>query len=146
MRRILATAAFVAAAVIPATVLASSAGSAASVASRTSSQATTLSWHPLTLSNGWQSFPSTSHYGAPAWAVSAGIVYLRGLAHGGAGADFATLPRRARPAHILWITYVTSGPTTSGLRVEPNGLISLFGPGDAVTLSSLDGVSFPIKA
>src|SRR6266851_2923211 len=130
MRRIRPLAAVVAAAVISVTVLAGSAGV----------QATTLTWHNLALTNGWKAFPVTSHYGTPAWAVSGGIVYFRGAVHGGAGADLATLPLAARPAHWLWICYVTSGPTTSGLLVRASGLISLFGPGDGVTFSSLSGV------
>jgi len=143
MRRIFAMAALMAVAIVPATVLAGSAESGASVAS---SQATTpLKWHVLVLTNGW-STTSPSRYGSPAWAVSNGVVYLRGVVQGGIGADLAKLPRGARPAHWLWITYVTSGPTTSGMLIRPTGLISLFGPGDAKTFSSLSGVSFPVKA
>lgn len=152
MRRIRPLAAMVAAAVISVTALAGTVlagtGSAGAAASQASAgpQTTTLTWHNLTLTNGWTPLPPTSQYGTPGWAVSGGVVYLRGAVHNGAGADLATLPVGARPAHWQWITYVTSGPTTSGLLVRPSGLISLFGPGDAKTFSSLSGVSFPVKA
>jgi hypothetical protein len=143
MRRIRFAAALIAAAVIPVTVLAGSAWSGASV---TSSQATILSWHRLTLTNGWQPYPTTATYGAPAWAVSGGIVYLRGAVRGGFTTDMATLPRAARPTHWLWVTDVTGGPTIGSILIRPSGLISLNGPGNLWTFTSLSGVSFPVKA
>jgi len=137
-------AALAAAAALPLTALAIMLGSSGSAAGVQTG--TTLTWHTLRLTNGWHTLPAGSNFGSPAWAVSGGIVYLRGAIQGGAGSDLATLPSGARPRHNLWICYVTSGPTTSGMLVRRDGLISLFGPGDAQTFSSLAGVSFPRSA
>jgi len=144
MRKMSPLPALTAAAAIPLTALALTLGSASSAAGAPVS--TTLTWHTLILRNGWSAVQQSGmHFGMPGWAVSGGIVYLRGAISGGRGADLAILPRAARPAHDLWISYVTSGPSVSGLLIRSDGLISLFGPGDASAFSSLSGLSFPLS-
>src|SRR5712692_3830750 len=65
-------------------------------------RAASLTWHLLTLVNGWKPVARSLHFGRPAYAVSGGIVYLRGAMKSGPSLPvFAHLPRGARPADNL---------------------------------------------
>ena len=73
---------------------------ATAVRSATVPSSTGVTWHKLTLLNGWHPAQETPGTGTPSWAVKNGIVYLSGgLTQPVAGPDqFATLPAAARPA------------------------------------------------
>ena len=122
------------------------AGYAASVA--TSHPATKITWHKLSLRNGWHSGPSSfTGTGAPSYTVSNGIVYLTGVAdHASASSlpTLAILPKGARPKHILWFTAFNEAASGGVfVRIDPGGHVSVQGP-DASYFTSLAGVSFPL--
>jgi hypothetical protein len=108
-----------------------------------STSAPTFRWHLLALTHGWSGLinQGTSN---PAYAIVGGVVYLRGVMSGGFGADFAILPKAARPIHTLWISFVTEGPTNSGLRILHDGTMSAFG-NNAPGFTSLCGISYPVS-
>ena len=113
--------------------------------------ATGLTWHKVTLTNGWR--PTTTQGGgAPAWAVYNGIVYLSGSMHSTkqfAIGLFATLPRAARPATDLELNVYTVGATHADLTIEPDGRMFLetqpigYPISDADAFTSLAGISYP---
>jgi hypothetical protein len=110
---------------------------------------TGLTWHTLTLINGWQSSQGQYDSGNPAWAVKNGIVYLSGSLHEAGSTssneEFAVLPPAARPAHLLKINVYTDGGTYGGLGISTNGELYVGSPvtADAQAYTSLAGVSFP---
>jgi hypothetical protein len=118
-------------------------------ARRPATTVTGLTWHPLTLINGWQSDQGQFDSGNPAWAVKNGIVYLSGSLHQPGGtplsnSEFAVLPAAARPAHQLDVTVYTDGGTFGALAIGTNGMY-VHSPvvADGQAYSSLAGVSFP---
>jgi hypothetical protein len=122
--------------------LGTGAGYAASTASAHSSS-TKITWHSLKLINKWHEVFAS--YGAPAYAVSNGVVYLTGAFQGGTTGEFAVLPKGARPKHTLLIaTYNDdiSSVTSAWVYITPSGQMNINGAADAA-LSSIDGVSFP---
>jgi hypothetical protein len=107
--------------------------------------ATGVTWHRLTLINGWQSGASAGT-GNPRWAVKGGVVYLSGSVHqvSGTKQDLAKLPLAARPSRRLYITVYTSGSTTGWLTIYPSGLVAAHSAsGTAREYTSLASVSFP---
>src|SRR5215813_9691179 len=78
-------------------------GGAGYAASSAHSAAAKITFHKLTLKNGWK--PETAnHVGVPAYGISGGVVHLTGGMHQPSGSvrKFATLPLAARPKHTLW--------------------------------------------
>jgi hypothetical protein len=119
-------------------------------ARRTATTITGLTWHPLTLINGWQSDQGQWDSGNPAWAVKNGIVYLSGSLHlpggtPGSNSEFAVLPPAARPAHQQDMTVYTNGGTFGALEIWTTGQLFVQSPivADGQGYSSLAGVSFP---
>jgi hypothetical protein len=111
---------------------------------------TGLTWHTLTLINGWQSSQGQYDSGNPAWAVKNGIVYLSGSLHqpgatSSSSEEFAVLPTAARPTHLLKINVYTDSGTYGGLGISTNGELYVGSPvtADAQGYTSLAGVSFP---
>jgi len=113
---------------------------------------TGVSWHQLTLINGWVSgqsqFPGD---GIPAWTVRSGVVYLTGSVIQTAGdlGEFAVLPPAARPSHVLYMTVDVAGQGTHGwIIIEPNGAMYAMGDpySDAQAFTGLAGISYPAKA
>jgi hypothetical protein len=143
-----------AAAAIPAAAIALSLGGVASAATvaqstpaqvRTSAAATSVTFHKLTLLNGWTSAANSfSRTGTPGYAISGGMVYLAGAVRATTGANktFAVLPKAARPAHRIYVAVDTSGITDGTLRVQPNGTVQAYGT-SARVFTSLAGVSYP---
>lgn len=122
------------------------AGYAASVAS--SHPATKITWHRLSLKNGWHSGAGTfAGTGTPAFTVSNGVVYLTGVADHSSSASaspLALLPKGARPRHTPW--FAGFNEAASGgvfVKIDPLGHVTVEGP-DADYFSSLAGVSFPL--
>ena len=107
---------------------------------------TSVTWHKLSLLNGWKSSQSTWNSGNPSYAISGGVVYLSGSLHGGAAdSNFAILPKAARPAHWLYLTVDTYNGSHGTLRITSAGEMSVYStPSDkATTFASLAAVSYP---
>jgi hypothetical protein len=113
---------------------------------------TGVTWHQLTLINGWVSgqsqFPGD---GIPAWAVRNGVVYLTGsvIQTSGTNSEFAVLPSAARPSHVLYMAVHVAGQGNHGwIVVYPNG--AMYAMGDpysaAQGFTNLAGISYPAKA
>jgi hypothetical protein len=152
IRAVLAAAAVAATALVALT--ATTAGTAASAATMQPPKvATGLTWHPLTLINGWQSAQSQYSTGNPAWAVKNGIVYLSGsLTQPGAtptsNDEFAVLPPAAQPAanrDPWYMVAYTLNSTQGFIDIGPGGALtaSSLNPSDAQGFTSLAGISYP---
>jgi hypothetical protein len=131
--------------------LGSGAGYAASVAVQHPA-ATKITWHGLSLRNGWQAgakeFKGTRN---PAYTVSNGIVYITGATYRTNQKDslpsvIATLPKGARPTHILWFTaFNEAAQGGSFIEIDPAGDVSVAGSGgDENYFTSLAGIEFPL--
>lgn len=108
-------------------------------------QATTFLWHPLPLINGWKSASQSKLVtGTPAWALSNGVVYLRGAIKQPkpGSATFAQLAPNAWPGRALYIQVWTASDTPGILYVSPDGTMDAY-TGNAVTFTSLAAVSYP---
>ncbi len=112
-----------------------------------------LSFHRLGLRNGWKSAPKSYDAGTPSYTVSNGIVYLSGGVFQPiqGKAEFAVLPKGARPATNLFITVsVEEGVSNVGtLFISPKGVMEVYatptGVGTpAADFTALGGVSFPL--
>jgi len=120
--------------------------------SRTAGSAN-LSFHKLTLRNGWEPAPKAYDAGTPSYTISNGIVYLSGgiFQPVQGNAEFAVLPKGARPATNLFITVsVGEGLSNVGtLFISPKGVMEVYetptGQGTpAADFTALGGVSFPL--
>jgi hypothetical protein len=132
-----------------AAVSASFAGTAAFAAGSAPAATAPVTWHKLTLINGWQSSQSTRGTGDPSYAIKGGMVYLSGALHGGsADSVFAVLPKAARPAGYLYMTVSTAGGIRGTLRISHGGQMLVYGTPAAnpTKLASLAAVSFPAAA
>jgi hypothetical protein len=112
---------------------------------------TGVTWHQLTLINGWQSGQSQfAGDGIPAWAVRNGVVYLSGsvIQTSGTNSEFAMLPPTARPSRVLYLTVSTVAHTQGWIIVYPSGAIyATANPySNAQGFTSLAGVSYPAPA
>jgi len=109
---------------------------------------TTVTWHKLTLLNGWHTgrgpFVLVSD---PSYAVSGGIVYLDGGLYQAAGTntEFAILPAGARPAHKEYLTVYSGFSETPGtVEIRPNGVMTASSPsGSTRQDTSLAALSYP---
>jgi hypothetical protein len=150
-RAVLATAALAATALVALT--ATTVGTAASAATVQAPKVLAgLTWHSLTLLNGWQSAQSSYTTGDPAYAVKNGIVYLSGSLTQPGGTptsndEFAVLPPAARPStsqEMTLVTYTLNG-TQGFVDILSNGGLTAFSPNpsDAQGFTSLAGISYP---
>ena len=150
IRALLAAVAVAAAALVALTAV--TAGAAASAATVQPTVLTGLTWHPLTLLNGWQSGESSFSTGDPAWAVKNGIVYLSGsLVQPGGGtaasSEFAVLPPAARPAAhrgTLVAAYAYDG-AQGFVDINADGTMDAWSNPElpAQQFTSLAGISYP---
>jgi hypothetical protein len=112
---------------------------------------TSVTFHKLTLLNGWVSEQAVWGSGNPSVGILNGVVYLSGsLAQSPAGLpQFATLPAAYRPAHSMWITTYTFGGTSGTLAISKTGVMVATSAGTCGTettaecYTSLAGISFP---
>jgi hypothetical protein len=139
------TAAAIAAALVALTAAFGGAPASASTAHASS----TVSWHALSLLNGWRSDQGQRNSGNPSWAVKGGVVYLSGSLHQPSGSryEFTVLPPAARPADRTVVTVYTANGTSGYLDIGPDGQVSVYtmAPNtaqDARGYTSLAGVSF----
>ena len=114
--------------------------------------AATFTWHPLALLNGFKSYDS-SFFGVPAYAVSDGVLYLRGVVAGPStipNPEFARLPAGARPLHTLYIICYNFGGAGSNLTdhisVGPDGAMEVISGAGAPVDPSLAAISFPLSS
>jgi hypothetical protein len=111
-----------------------------------------VSFHGLSLVNGWQSENANDGTGNPRVGVLNGVVYLKGsLAQPTPGSDlFAQLPSADRPVDTLLINVWTEFGNPGTLEIFTDGRMFLSsntacGSGDtAQCLTSLAGISYPL--
>ncbi len=123
-------------------------GYAASVATAKASSTTKITWHALSLVNGWHGAGKAFRTGNPAYTVSNGIVYLTGTAdHAGTSLPtLGVLPKGARPTHNLWFAaYNESASGGVFVEIVTNGDVIVGGSGgDQDFFTSLAGIEFPL--
>jgi hypothetical protein len=127
---------------------------ASSAASQHAAASSLVTWHNISLHNGWKSSNSTYGTGDPRVSLQNGIVYLSGSLHQSTpGSEtFAVLSKQYRPAHNLYITVYTNGDTTGSLYIGHNGTMDAYsatscGSGDtAQCYTSLATVSYPVNS
>jgi len=132
--------------------LGSGAGYAASTTASHPAAAAKVTWHKLSLRNGWKSAPAAFHTGRPDYKVISGVVHLTGVAVYGPDVSSSSpaellgvLPKAERPKHNLWFSvfnYAASG--SADLEIATNGDVDVIGGPDAAYFTSLAGVSFPL--
>jgi hypothetical protein len=110
-------------------------------------------FHRLGLKDGWKPASKVYDAGTPSYTVTNGIVYLSGgiFQPVQGKAEFAVLPKGARPATNLWITVsVEEGVSNVGtLYISRSGVMEVYatptGAGTpASDFTALGGVSFPL--
>ncbi|HTR92364.1 MAG TPA: hypothetical protein VMI73_11545 [Trebonia sp.] len=132
----------------PARVSASAGVASAGVRSAPAAPQTTPTflWHTLPLVNGWQSASKpTLVTGTPAWALSKGVLYLRGAIMQpvtGGGTTFAQLPQAAWPASNLYFDVWTNGDVSGIVYVSKTGQMEAYA-GNSTVMTSLAAVSYP---
>jgi hypothetical protein len=105
--------------------------------------ASTTSFTPLTLQNGWHNYGSGT--ASPAVRKISGIVHLEGAIAGGTQPLAFTLPAGFRPAHNVYVSVDMNGASKGHVLVDSNGQVTVFAEGsqsEASSFTSLDGVSF----
>jgi hypothetical protein len=113
---------------------------------------TGVTFHSLSLANGWQSENANDLTGNPKVGILNGVVYLKGsLSQPTPGSSiFAILPSSDRPTDNLYINVFTSGGNLGTLYIGTNGQMELFsntscGSGDtAQCFTSLAAISYPV--
>ncbi len=110
------------------------------------SPATSVTWHNLTLLNGWK-YGGFNSFHAAYYVDANHVVHLRGSARTGlAGKPTFRLPTSIRPSHVLSMTIYTSlGPAE--MNILPTGQAILFDQSGDVNVrdfSSFDAVSYPL--
>jgi len=109
-----------------------------------------LTWHKLTLINGWADYHGPTDKRIPAYAVDAqGIVHFRGgLIHTGiANPVFTILPASVRPTQIVWLTADTNVATTGRIDISTDGTVQTQDgsvTGQAAAFTSLDGITYAL--
>jgi len=108
--------------------------------------AANVTWHNLTLINGWQ---DASGQASPLYAISNGVVYLAGgLTQPSPGGQvFAVLPKAARPSHAIYRSVDGFAGTEVTLFILPNGEMQAYSTNPTTTaqqFTSLSGVSWPV--
>lgn len=144
--------------VISALALALSLGGGAYAASNAVSQpaaaSSLVTWHNISLHNGWKSSNSIYGTGDPRVSLQNGIVYLSGSLHQPTPGSsiFTVLPKQYRPAHNLYITVYTNGSTSGTLYIGHNGTTEAYSLGTcgsgntAQCYTSLATVSYPVNS
>jgi hypothetical protein len=111
--------------------------------------ASTPDWHALSLTGDW--LDGGFNTPTPAYYVDAqGVLHLRGdVVSGTTKAPVFTLPKGARPAHVIFLSIYANGGDSGGLTIRPTGKAYLRDNDGGAAVSqwaSFDGVSFPISS
>ena len=109
---------------------------------------TSVTWHPLTLLNGWK-YGMFNSFHAAYYVDANHVVHLRGsAAHGANLKPVFRLPPSVRPSHVISVPIYASGGIVGGMNIKPTGQVVVFdqtGSESAVKdFTSFDGVSFPL--
>ena len=111
-------------------------------------QTVALTWHAITLKNGWVYADFGSYHAQ--YSKSGGIVRLRGSLSSGSPypAVAFRLPIAARPRHTLWLPVYALSGSSGGLEIDPDGRVKVFDDSgsntDVTGYTSLDGISFSV--
>jgi hypothetical protein len=104
-------------------------------------------WHSLAMSGNWSGAPILGARRA-SYSSRSGIVHLTGSLHVKPGQTplltAARLPRKYRPAYVLWLSSYTVGGSLVLVQITPAGAITPYGGLPKQTQTSLDGLSFPV--
>jgi hypothetical protein len=124
------------------------AGGATAATVSSGATAKSVTWHPLSLINGWR-YGGFSSFHAAYYVDASKIVHLRGSARLGNPAKAVfRLPVSARPSHVISELIYASGGTPAAVAILPDGKVTVFdqtGTNSAVTdFTSFDGVTFPL--
>jgi hypothetical protein len=109
-----------------------------------------LTWHNLTLINGWSDYNGAGDKRTPAYAVDAqGIVHFRGaIDDSGTFNDVvASLPKSIRPTSDVYVVVDTFVANTGRLNILSDGTLEVQDPGathDTAAFTSLDGVTYAL--
>jgi hypothetical protein len=135
--------------------LAFSLGGAAYASTQLIGGATGVTFHPITLINGWKSDQSMYDSGNPSVGIENGVVYLSGslTQPSGGNEQFATLPPADRPAHDIWIIVYTLSGTSGTVQILHTGVAFASSNtactaslNDAQCFTSLAGISYPVNS
>jgi len=105
-----------------------------------------LSFSPLTLENGWTSYPGETS--PVSYAVDGfGVVHLRGGIEAGTSDPIAILPAEARPKYEIYaISWGFNALTPTFVRIDVSGAVNVFDDEGKLTkiksFASLEGVTF----
>lgn len=110
--------------------------------------AASVTWHPLTLLNGWK-YGTFNSFHAAYYVDANHVVHLRGSArHGVDHMPVFRLPASVRPSHVISVPIYASGGIVGAMNILPSGQVTVFdqtGSDSAVRdFTSFDGVSFPL--
>ena len=124
------------------------AGGATAATVNGNAAATAVTWHPLTLINGWR-YGGFGSFRAAYYVDANHVVHLRGSARlGTAGRPVFRLPPSVRPSHVISVLIYSSGGVAAAMNILPTGQVGVFdqtGTDSAVRdFTSFDGVSFPL--
>ncbi len=107
-----------------------------------------VTWHPISLRNGWVPTGRSDSIASPSWAVSHGIVYLRGAVRQAAARrlEFALLPKAARPPRTIDVE-VSTGPRYGGsayIEIQADGAMTAhIAPRSSQATALLTAMSYP---
>ena len=124
------------------------AGGATAATVSSDAGASSVTWHSLTLINGWR-YGGFNSFHAAYYVDANHVVHLRGSARiGTAGKPVFRLPTSVRPSHVISVLIYASGGVAGALSILPSGQVTVFdqtGSDSAVRdFTSFDGVSFPL--
>ena len=107
-----------------------------------------ITWHDLSLKNGWTG--TSLGTGNPAYAVKNGIVYLSGSLKQPSGnfIQFTRTPAGIRPPHVLTMPILTKGGTYGYFAVGPNPRMDVNSNpfSNAQRFASLAAISYPVNS
>ncbi len=106
-----------------------------------------MTWHSLTLINGWR-YGRFNSFHAAFYVDANHVVHLRGSARiGTAPQPVFRLPSSARPSHVISVLVYASGGVAGAMNILPSGQVTVFDQNaDAAVrdFTSFDGISFPL--
>jgi hypothetical protein len=124
------------------------AGGATAATINRDAPATSVTWHSLTLINGWR-YGGFNSFHAAYYLDANHVVHLRGSARIGTnGQPVFRLPASVRPSHVISVLIYASGGQLGALSILPSGQVTVFDQSGADTFvrdfTSFDGVSYPL--
>jgi hypothetical protein len=135
-------------AIATAALVLSVAGGATAATVHSSAGTTSVTWHPLTLLNGWQ-YGGFNSFHASYYVDAHHVAHLRGSARQGtADKPVFRLPPSVRPSHVISVIIYASGGSPAAMSILPSGQVGVFDQTSTQSavrdFTSFDGVSFPL--